>query len=341
MTMRRLFDILIAAVGIAVLGFALHGCPMIAFALDGSGKVIVKNGDVSLYCANNNRLLGKETGDVDCLANLPEGITQQTVILSAQSFGGSTQYYAQAYTLGYVGDAIAGSKIIGCALDTYGIMEEGALVAVFGNTVCAKAAGTITGGARITHDEDNPGRVRQALDTEEALGLARNNASSVATTVDVFIGSNQAPKSFDHANTIHLALMSVRGTKASINSDSFAQIAPATVFNANFTDYEYSTLWVGGTIVSGLSCTCDDQPGSGKTVDFELCKNAEACTGGDLISNCSQITDSSSLTCTDDDFAETATLATDRLFIKQTRNSVHGSCEYPVCRFAYKQTEYE
>ena len=78
--MWRLYYILLASMGIALLGFTLHGCPMVAFALDGTTPVEVTNGDVSLYCASNNRLLGKETGDVDCLANLPEGTRQKSLI---------------------------------------------------------------------------------------------------------------------------------------------------------------------------------------------------------------------------------------------------------------------
>jgi hypothetical protein len=339
--MRRLFDILIAAVGIAVLGFALHGSPMVALAFDGSAPVEVANGDVSLTCADDNRLLGKTTGNVDCLEILPDAVAFDRYSLATKlSLYGATQYdpvYCIGVSILALDLAPVGAPAFcGCAYETIESLAYGRIYDS-GSAICTKAGTAISLHDRVKVNAS--GVLETALDSEVAVGVATLPATDVATVVSIEMGQQTSP--VVQAVT-HIAIIGV-STPSNINSDSFAQISPSADFNGSFTAGLRSTQWFAGNIVSGITCRCDTAPATGKTVDFELCRNNEDCgvtTATDLISTCSQITDSSSLECTDSSFAITATVDSDDLFIKQTRNASTSWCQYPTCRFAYTQTEY-
>jgi len=350
-----MFRLTIISFGLAIIGFGLHGCPMVAEAFDGSEPVSVSNGDVSLSCpaagasgtngnASGTHLLAGTAGAISCTNLIPERASwaANSRLMYAVTGNTITQYAAikpsGIYGVELPVEAGAGDDrvTIGCAQTaTDGTSSQWFHMAYDGFFTCLKATGTAwASGDRLKVTAN--GILDVAADTEWAVAIALTAGSSASTGQVVWMP--QAPVTVT-ASVNLVAFVAPLENLPSGSTTAYTAIGNqadmATSYEANAT----STNWMAGQVEAGLTCECNEAIGSGKSMDVKLCKNNSACSGSDLLSTCSLAAAATS--CTDGSFSSSTTSDGDDLFVKYERAGGTGvKCQRPSCRFAYSQTEY-
>jgi hypothetical protein len=360
-----------------VFALAITGLFLIAtsaLALDGSSPVDVSNGDVSLSCSDNNRILGKATGSVSCLNDIPDEVTQKAVVLGTFSGFPALDNYVATYAL------IAGSDFLSIAKDdpdkVVGVMEYTGTGIVYnlatqGNVTATKQGdNSIAAGDRLKLDTRGAadaaaastpgthgscvaysfggmnyycGKVITAAANERAVGIATSAAATSDTTVDMIVGVGIAPTALSLNDAKQIAYMkSTKGIDGATDK-YYPAIGYGNVDQGSL-DEKVKTAFPSGAVTDGITCNCEAAMASGKTITIRLCKpnGADDCASGgdDVISSCG-IGDSTT-TCTDSSFSGTTSLSSnDVLYYYAERPASGGSgCQSVECRFAYTQSEY-
>ena len=223
-----------------VFALAITGLFLIAtsaFALDGSSPVDVSNGDVSLSCSDNNRILGKASGSVSCLDDIPDYVSQNAVMV-----GDYANLLAQRYYLGgfiRVGSTNYLYTVQDDPDDVVGVIEYpdgdtpgSPYLVTSGNVTIAKQDdNSIAAGDRVKLDGRGfagttvvgstsgscinfagfrwCGKVMTAAANEKAVGIATAAAATSDTTVEVLLGASVVPPDISGTGAISVSSSNV------------------------------------------------------------------------------------------------------------------------------------
>lgn len=122
MGLKKVLQLVALSLFVSSLGLTIHRCAGVARAFEGSAPVAVSNGDVSLTCADNNRILGKTSSSVTCLSDLPDDVTQNAVQLTGYTslfaHDNGVVSYSNVGGTNYLGNAKTATDAVGIGVCT-------------------------------------------------------------------------------------------------------------------------------------------------------------------------------------------------------------------------------
>lgn len=242
MGLRRILQLAAFLLFMASLGLTMHKCAGVAFAFEGAAPVAVSNGDVSLSCSDNNRLLGKATGSVACLDDIPDDVSQNSVLFGPySSFFGLDNSPAIMVTVGVTTYISRGSNDPDLIMGIVQAVGSNLYLITQGNATASKHTdNAITAGARLKLDTRGysdipyPGtsgdagnytacqgiwfygsmlrycsNVTTANDNERAIGIAASSAALGGSTVEMIVGVGVAPTAITGTGDISVSSSNV------------------------------------------------------------------------------------------------------------------------------------
>ena len=238
MRIRKFLSVVALAGFIACLGALMHGCPVPVFAFEGSAPVAVSNGDVSLTCADNNRILGKTSSSVTCLSDLPDDVTQNAVQLpgftSLYAHDNGVVTYVEASGTNYLGNAKDETTVVGVGVCRSSSGCSGATLLKDFDVILSGNATVLKVGYNVISAGD-----RVKLDTRGAADAAANVAGGGPATTYYgcttynFFGWNYycqtVIKANDNETAVGIATETVASSATEVDIIVGAKVAPIAV----------------------------------------------------------------------------------------------------------------